>query len=242
MCIRDRLAIHTEKARELQGVVGVFTANDIPGDIKVGHLKQDWDALIPVGGMTHYLGDAICLVAAESMEVLEEAKSLVEVDYEVQDGVFDPFGALKEGAPKVHESGNILAHEHLIRGDAGQAIAGAKYKVTNHYAVSYTHLNWNSGSRLRIPSRWMLRPGNCQAKRCICQESLCIPYPSHWPQNYPKHLKGAFASPIPEAVSYTHLFPGNGPDRYRLLRIPAGLRNCHPASVLPLTLCTQAWS
>lgn len=132
------LAIHTEKARELQGVVGVFTANDIPGDIKVGHLKQDWDALIPVGGMTHYLGDAICLVAAESMEVLEEAKSLVEVDYEVQDGVFDPFGALKVGAPKVHESGNILAHEHLIRGDAGQAIAGAKYKVTNHYETPWT--------------------------------------------------------------------------------------------------------
>ena len=132
------LAIHTEKARELQGVVGVFTANDIPGDIKVGHLKQDWDALIPVGGMTHYLGDAICLVAAESMEVLEEAKSLVEVDYEVQEGVFDPFEALKEGAPKVHESGNILAHEHLIRGDAGQAIAGAKYKVTNHYETPWT--------------------------------------------------------------------------------------------------------
>lgn len=132
------LAIHTEKARELQGVVGVFTANDIPGDIKVGHLKQDWDALIPVGGMTHYLGDAICLVAAESMEVLEEAKSLVEVDYEVQDGVFDPFEALKEGAPKVHECGNILAHEHLIRGDAGQAIAGAKYKVTNHYETPWT--------------------------------------------------------------------------------------------------------
>lgn len=132
------LAIHTEKARELQGVVGVFTANDIPGDVKVGHLKQDWDTMIPVGGMTHYLGDAICLVAAESMEVLEEAKSLVEVDYEVQEGVFDPFEALKEGAPKVHESGNILAHEHLIRGDAGQAIAGAKYKVTNHYETPWT--------------------------------------------------------------------------------------------------------
>ncbi len=132
------LAIHTKKARGLQGVVGVFTANDIPGDIKVGHLKQDWDALIPVGGMTHYLGDAICLVAAESMEVLEEAKSLVEVDYEVQEGVFDPFEALKEGAPKVHESGNILAHEHLIRGDAGQAIARAKYKVTNHYETPWT--------------------------------------------------------------------------------------------------------
>lgn len=132
------LAIRTDKARALQGVVGVFTADDIPGDVKVGHLKQDWDTMIPVGGMTHYLGDAICLVAAESMEVLEEAKKLVEVDYEVQEGVFDPFKALAEGAPKVHESGNILAHEHLVRGDADQAIAGAKYKVTNHYETPWT--------------------------------------------------------------------------------------------------------
>ena len=91
---------YKRRPRDCKGVVGVFTANDIPGDIKVGHLKQDWDALIPVGGMTHYLGDAICLVAAESMEVLEEAKSLVEVDYEVQEGVFDPFEALKEGAQR----------------------------------------------------------------------------------------------------------------------------------------------
>ena len=55
------------------------------------------------------------------------------------------------------------------------------------------------GVKITNTFRWMLRPGNCQAKRCICQESLCIPYPSRWPQNCPKHLKGAFASPIPEA-------------------------------------------
>ena len=32
--------------------------------------------------MTHYLGDAIAIVAAETMEIVEEAKKLVEVDYE----------------------------------------------------------------------------------------------------------------------------------------------------------------
>ena len=55
-------AIHTEKAEALPGVVAVFTAKDIPGDVKVGHLKQDWDGMIPVGKITHYLGDAIALV------------------------------------------------------------------------------------------------------------------------------------------------------------------------------------
>lgn len=50
------LAIHKEKAEALPGVVGVYTADDIPGKVKVGHLMQDWDTMIPVGKITHYLG------------------------------------------------------------------------------------------------------------------------------------------------------------------------------------------
>ena len=55
-------AIHTEEAKALPGVVAVYTAADIPGDVKVGHLKQDWDGMIPVGKITHYLGDTIALM------------------------------------------------------------------------------------------------------------------------------------------------------------------------------------
>ena len=73
-------AIHTEEARALPGVVGVFTAADVPGINKVGHLVKDWDTMIAVGDTTHYLGDAIALVAAEDRETLEKAKALVQVD------------------------------------------------------------------------------------------------------------------------------------------------------------------
>lgn len=133
------LAIHAEDARAMEGVVGVFTAEDIPGSVKVGHLKQDWDALVPVGKMTHYLGDAICLVAAETPEILEKAKAAIRVEYEVFKPVTDPFEALKEDAPQVHEEwGNLLAHEHLVRGDADSVIAASKYKVTRHYETPWT--------------------------------------------------------------------------------------------------------
>ena len=67
------LAIHTEEARALPGVVCVLTATDIPGNNKVGHLKKDWDTMIAVGDITHYLGDTVCLVAAESPELLAQA-------------------------------------------------------------------------------------------------------------------------------------------------------------------------
>src|SRR5699024_7681153 len=93
------LAIHTEKAKALPGVVCVLTAEDVPGKNKVGHLKQDWDTMIPVGGVTRYLGDAIAIVAAETKEILEQAKALVEVEYEELKPVTCPAEALAEGLP-----------------------------------------------------------------------------------------------------------------------------------------------
>ena len=134
------LAVHTDEAKALPGVIGIFTAEDIPGSVKVGHLKQDWDTMIPVGKTTHYIGDAICLVAAETPEILEEAKKLVRVEYEQLEGVFDPCEAMKEDAPLVHEGSetNILAHEHLVRGNADEVIARSKYKDTRHYETPWT--------------------------------------------------------------------------------------------------------
>lgn len=132
------LAIHPEEALAMDGVIGVYTADDIPGNVKVGHLKHDWDTMISVGKVTHYLGDAICLVAAETQEILEQAKLKVKVDYEVLDPVLDPFEAMKPDAPLVHADGNVLAHEHLVRGDADKVIAESKYKVTTHYETPWT--------------------------------------------------------------------------------------------------------
>ena len=132
------LAIHKEKAEALPGVVGVYTAEDIPGEIKVGHLQQDWDAMIPVGRITHYLGDAICLVAAETKEALEQAKALVEIDYEPLKPVFSPTYASQPFAPLVHESGNLLCEKHVSRGNVDQAIRDADYVLMYHYETPYT--------------------------------------------------------------------------------------------------------
>ena len=133
-------AIHTEKAKALPGVVAVFTAEDIPGSVKTGHLKQYWDALIPVGHLTHYLGDSIALVAAESLEIVEEAKNLIEVEYEELPMVHDPYEAMAEDAPKVHDSekDNLLAHWHVHRGNAEEAIKNSKYVLTDKFHTPWT--------------------------------------------------------------------------------------------------------
>ena len=129
-------SIDTSAAKALPGVVGVFTAADIPGSVKVGHLKKDWDALIPVGKMTHYLGDAICIVAAETLEIVEAAKKLVKVDYEVLPPVRNPKEAMT--GPLVHESGNLLAHKHIQRGNPTEAIAKSKHILTQRFTTPWT--------------------------------------------------------------------------------------------------------
>ena len=131
-------AIHADEALSLPGVVGVFTAEDIPGENKVGHLVKDWDTLIPVGGMTHYLGDAICLVAAETQEILEKAKRMVRVEYEVLQPVRSPQEAMAHDAPLVHRSGNLLAHKHIQRGNAALAIARSRHVLTRRFTTPCT--------------------------------------------------------------------------------------------------------
>ena len=132
------LAIHTEEAKRLPGVVGVFTAADVPGSNKVGHLKQDWDTMIAVGDITHYLGDAICLVAAETPEILAQAKALVKVDYEELPMVRSPREAMLPDAPLVHREGNLLTHKHIQRGNPAEAIAKSKYMLTQRFYTPWT--------------------------------------------------------------------------------------------------------
>ena len=133
-------SIDISKAKEYPGVVGVFTADDIPGKQVIGHIKQDWDVLVKVGDTTKFLGDAIVLVAAETKEALEAAKELVEIEFEELKPLTNPQEAMAEGAPLVHTDleSNILVTEHLVRGNADEIIANSKYKVTHKYSTPFT--------------------------------------------------------------------------------------------------------
>jgi len=133
------LSIDTREAEKAPGVVCVLTAKDIPGTVKIGHLKQDYDVMIPVGKITHFLGDAIALVAAETEEQARTAAALVKVEYEPLEPVLDMMDGLKDEI-LVHASNgtNVLSHEHLVRGNADEVIKSSKYVVTHHYSTPPT--------------------------------------------------------------------------------------------------------
>ena len=131
-------SVDISSAKKLPGVIGVFTAEDLPGKLKIGHLVKDWDVLIAAGQSTRYVGDAVALVAAESPVVLEEAKKLIKIEYDVLKPLACPAESLAAGAPMIHENGNIMSREHLVRGNAEKVIADSKYVVTNHYSLPFT--------------------------------------------------------------------------------------------------------
>lgn len=134
------LSIDTSAAKALPGVIAVFTAEDIPGENKIGHLKHDQYTMIPVGGLTHYLGDAIALVAAEDMETVEKAKKLIKVEYEVLQAVHNIQEAAAPDAPRVfdEEQNNVQAHKHVCRGNAQEAIRNAKHVISQHFETPWT--------------------------------------------------------------------------------------------------------
>ena len=140
-------------AEKLEGVVKVVTSKDIPGERYGGHLKKDWPALIEVGEETRYVGDAIALVAATSMDIARKAADLIKVDYEELEPLSLPEEAMKEGAPKIHKDGNILVREVLKRGNVDEALKNSKYVVTNHYSVPFTeHAFLEPESAVAVPT------------------------------------------------------------------------------------------
>ena len=131
------LGIDTAEAENEEGFVSVITAEDVPNNIH-GHLIADWPVLIAKGKTTQYIGDALCIVVAESEEALHRIKSKIHIDYEELEGVFSPEEALTESI-QVHEGrSNVMDHEHISRGDADKALSESELIIDETYTTPFT--------------------------------------------------------------------------------------------------------
>ncbi|MFQ5400701.1 MAG: selenium-dependent xanthine dehydrogenase [Anaerolineae bacterium] len=126
------LGIDAREAEQLKGVIRVLTAVDFPGNRYVGLIKQDWPQMIAVGETTHYVGDVLALVVAESEAIAREAVGLIHVEYEVLQPVTNMHEALRPDSVSVHSNGagaadgvshNILSKTVTSRGDVEEAMA-----------------------------------------------------------------------------------------------------------------------
>ncbi len=127
------IKIDLASARAIKGVRAIYTAEDIPGDRVVGIVYRDWPMMIKAGEITHYIGDVLAGVVADSEAIAREAVALIKVEYEVLKPLCTVDAAKKKNAPKLHEKGNILSASKIKRGNPNQALKDAAFVTRGTY-------------------------------------------------------------------------------------------------------------
>ena len=128
------VTIDTTSARAVAGVEAVFTAADIPGTLRVGILYKDWPVMIPVDGVTAYLGDVLAVVVATDRQTARAAAELVQVTYEVLRPITDPVAAIDDPEPAVWTiASNVLSRSSYRRGDVDAALAASAHVVRDTF-------------------------------------------------------------------------------------------------------------
>src|SRR6266851_5893961 len=149
-------SIQLDAALSLPGVVGAFAGADLVRDMPVLEsvplpgLKKPERRPLAVG-RARYVGDPVAVVLAESQSAAEDARDLVEVDYEPLEGVADPEAAFAPGAPLLYEEfgSNMAFLAHASGGDIAAAFEQADHVV-----------------RLRLVNQ-RLAPGSLEPRACM---------------------------------------------------------------------------
>lgn len=132
--------IDTSKAEELEGVIAVFTARDVPNN-EYGLIMPDQPVLCgpgsnkPYADRVRFIGDQVALVIAESEEIAAKARDLIEVEYEDLPVVTDMEAAMQEGAPLLHpdRGSNVFCHYRIRKGDVEEAFKRCGVIVEGEY-------------------------------------------------------------------------------------------------------------
>ncbi len=126
----DVLSIDPAPARAVPGVVAVYTAADVPGDLRVGLIHKDWPVFIPEGGRTSYTGDVMAIVVAETMQAAREGADAVAIEYRPLAPITDPAAALASDEDAVWQlEGNELSRSVYARGDVDAALASSAHTI-----------------------------------------------------------------------------------------------------------------
>ena len=126
------------------GVKAVYDGHELTGD-GIGNIICGWAITSKDGSpmnmgawsalateKVRYVGDAVAVVIASSLEAARDAAEKVEVSYDVLPAVVGSLNALSDGAPQVHENapGNLIYDWEIgEEADTNAAISGAARTV-----------------------------------------------------------------------------------------------------------------
>jgi len=126
-------------AKAHPGVVGVFTAADIPGKNCFGVIAPFADQPALAEGFARLRGEAVAVIAGEREAMLDLDLSDFPVRWTELPHVLQPGEAQAEGAALIHRNrpSNLLTSGFVERGDPEAALANAAATVTGVIDTSY---------------------------------------------------------------------------------------------------------
>ena len=132
--------IDTSLAEALPGVIGVFTAKDVPVN-EYGLIMPDQPVLCgpgsskPYADRVRFIGDQVALVVAESEAIAAQGRDLIQVEYEDLPVVTDLLESMQDGAALLHpeRGSNVFCHYRIRKGDTQAAFAQADVVVEGEY-------------------------------------------------------------------------------------------------------------
>ncbi len=128
------VSINVDKALKIEGVHSVLTHKDIP-------VIKSWSNYMYITDQVRYIGDVVAIVAAETKELVDEALSMIEVEYEELPAVYTVEEALQEGAHSVHEKypNNVFTDSEydILKGDIESGFNEADVVMTREYETQY---------------------------------------------------------------------------------------------------------
>jgi xanthine dehydrogenase large subunit len=114
--------LRVKPAYDVDGVVRVLTAEDVPGVNDAG-IKHD-EPLFPSEVMFH--GHAVCWVLGETLDAARRGAEAIEVDYEPLPSLMTLTEAIEQESFQGH-------HRTVSRGDAAAGLAAASHRFTGEF-------------------------------------------------------------------------------------------------------------
>jgi CO/xanthine dehydrogenase Mo-binding subunit len=132
--------VDTTRAEALEGVIAVFTAKDVPVN-EYGLSISDQPVLCGPGSAklftdrVRFIGDQVAVVVAETEEIAEQARRLINVAYEDLPIVTDAIQAMKSESFLLHpdHGSNVFGRYRIRKGETDAAFLDADVIVEDTY-------------------------------------------------------------------------------------------------------------
>lgn len=178
------LSVDTEAARQREGVVAVYTAEDLgeywrPGPLLLPPPPTIDDVVfhertqVPlVKDKVRHCGEPIAVVVAESRYIAEDAVEDIFADIEPLDAVVDLEAALTVDAPRVHDDleSNLQAHVVQHKGDYATAQSAA-------HAVIRHRFTYDHGTAAAMENRGIVAHWDHRAEQLTVWDTTQAPIP-----------------------------------------------------------------